>query len=73
MKLKKLIYTIIFYLVANHANAYIDPGTGGILLQALIATVAAVSAFFAFYWRKLKDFINKIFNNKNKNKNKNKN
>ena len=69
MKLKISIYTVIFYLFANHANAYLDPGTGSILLQALIAAIAAVGAFFTFYWRKLKDFINKIFNNKNKNKN----
>lgn len=66
MKLKIPIYILIFYLFANHANAYIDPGTGGMLLQALIAAIAAVCAFFTFYWRKLKDFINKIFNNKKK-------
>ena len=67
MKSKTIIYIIIFYFFANQANAYIDPGTGGILLQALLAAVAAVGAFFTFYWRKLKDFINKIFKNKNKN------
>ena len=67
MKSKTIIYIIIFYFFANQANAYIDPGTGGILLQALLAAVAAVWAFFTFYWKKFKEFINKIFKNKNKN------
>jgi len=66
MKSKTTIYIIIFYLFTTQANAYIDPGTGGILLQALLAAFAAVGAFFTFYWRKFKDFINKIFKNKNK-------
>lgn len=67
MKSKTIIYIIIFYFFASQANAYIDPGTGGILLQALLAAVAAVGAFFTFYWKKFKEFINKIFKNKNKN------
>lgn len=54
MKSKTIIYIIIFYFFANQANAYIDPGTGGILLQALLAAVAAVGAFLLFIGKSLK-------------------
>ena len=61
--MKKIIiifYTCFFTFYASNAFAYIDPGTGGILIQALLAAFAAISTFFAFYWKKVKDFINKI-------------
>ncbi|MFL2852756.1 MAG: hypothetical protein ACJZ8J_02540 [Candidatus Pelagibacter sp.] len=50
----------------NQAYAYIDPGTGGILLQALLGLVAAIGAYITLYWRKFKSFINKIFKIKRK-------
>jgi len=38
------------------AYAYLDPGTGSILLQGLIAAVAAGLAIGRMYWAKLKAF-----------------
>ena len=56
-------------LLSNHAYAYIDPGLGAMLIQGLIATIAAVVAYISLYWRQFKNFINKLSNSrKNKEK-----
>lgn len=36
------------------AWAYLDPGTGSILLQGMIAAVAAAVTYAGLYWRKVK-------------------
>jgi hypothetical protein len=41
-------------LFAPHAAAYLDPGTGSILLQGLIAGLAAAATFLSLYWQKAK-------------------
>ncbi len=61
MDLKKILLIIFFVFVNNNAYAYIDPGTGGILLQALLGIVAAIGAYITLFWRKFKNFVNKIF------------
>jgi uncharacterized membrane protein len=43
-------------LVSNSAYAYVDPGTGSILLQGLIAAVAAGIGYVAMYWQRVKAF-----------------
>ena len=65
MNLKQLILIIIITLNSFNAYAYIDPGTGSVLLQALGA-IAAVGAYITLYWRKFKNFLNKIFKAKKK-------
>ena len=65
MRLSNFVLTFFFiFFYSNNAFAYIDPGTGGILIQALLAAFAAVSAFISLYWKKFKELINKIFKNK---------
>ncbi len=44
----------LFLVLTDSAYAYLDPGTGSILLQGLIGAIAAGLAFFKFYWHKLK-------------------
>ena len=61
MNLKKLFLVVSFVLINGNAYAYIDPGTGGILLQALLGIVAAIGAYITLFWRKFKNLINKIF------------
>ena len=46
--------------------AYLDPGIGSILLQGLIAGLAATVATVTLYWNKVKDFIKTIANKNNK-------
>ena len=62
-----LFLTILFSFVSiRNAFAYLDPGTGSIILQALIAFIATTSATIVFYWRKIKLVLKKIFNKKEK-------
>ena len=37
--------------------AYIDPGSGSFILQALIATLAGALVAVNIYWRKIKSFL----------------
>ena len=48
-------------LSANPAYAYLDPGTGSMLVQALIAVVAAITVSIGIYWRRLKSFWSQLF------------
>lgn len=51
------ILIIIYFSLLSNAYAYIDPGSGSILLQALIGGLAAVGTSIAIYWGKFKNFI----------------
>jgi hypothetical protein len=37
--------------------AYIDPGTGSLMLQALAGGAAAVAVFGKIYWRRVKSLL----------------
>tara|TARA_B100001123_G_C14706069_1_gene787266 strand:- start:321 stop:536 length:216 start_codon:yes stop_codon:yes gene_type:complete len=66
-----LIILFIFFLLENKAFAYLDPGSGSIIIQAIIAFFAAAFATFSFYWTKFKQLLTKIFKNKKHTQNKN--
>ena len=56
MKLK-LIYFLIFFCTFNtNAYAYIDPGLGSIILQGIIAAVAATSLTIKYLAKNKKFF-----------------
>ncbi len=58
-------YNIIaIFLIVSNAYAYLDPGTGSFILQAIIGFLAAVSAGFLYYWTKVKNFFLKLFKKK---------
>jgi hypothetical protein len=38
------------------AHAYLDPGTGSILVQSLLAGIAGAAAVISLYWQRLKRF-----------------
>jgi hypothetical protein len=40
----------------QEAQAYLDPGTGSMLLQGLIAGLAATSVVIGRYWYKVKSY-----------------
>lgn len=55
--LKKI--SCIFIIIAIYpstAFAYLDPGTGSIILQVLIGAIAAIVATTKLYWQKLLNF-----------------
>ena len=62
MKLLLSIFLISFILTLN-AYAYIDPGSGSIILQALLGALAAIGASISIYWNKFKN----LFKRKKKN------
>lgn len=54
----QLASLVILFLTTttSQAQAYIDPGTGSILLQGLIAALAAASATLGLFWHRIKSF-----------------
>ena len=48
-------------MLSGPANAYLDPGTGSIILQAILGFIAAIIATLSFYWNKVKLFLVKLF------------
>ena len=64
---KIIITSLIFILfINNKAFAYLDPGTGSIILQAIIGGIVAGATYCSIYWQKIKNFFNKRNNKKNK-------
>jgi hypothetical protein len=58
---------VAFFLVITNAYAYLDPGTGSFILQAIIGFLAALFSGFLYYFNKIKNFFLKIFKKKNNN------
>ena len=58
----KFLTIIFIYLLCSisKAHAYLDPGTGSIILQAILGFVAAAAATVSIYWEKFKSIINKV-------------
>ena len=54
LKFLFLIFGLISY--TSPAYAYLDPGTGSMLLTGLIAGLAAIISFLSIYWQKVKAF-----------------
>ena len=53
---KFLILIISFCSLNTNAYAYIDPGTGTIIIQAIVGAIAAGAVTIKIYWYKLKAF-----------------
>ena len=63
-------FSFIFFLLLllqSNAHAYIDPGSGSIIIQAIIAAIATAGTTATIYWNKIKNFFKK---NKRKNNDK---
>ena len=65
--MNKLIFLtlVIFLSNSNYAFAYLDPGTGSIILQAILGALAGLT-FFTNFWQKVKNFFKKLFKKDNK-------
>jgi len=62
-KLIKVLMTSLcmIVLMTESAWAYLDPGTGSLILQSLIAGVAGAMVVGRLYWEKLKVYFSSIF------------
>ncbi|EKD72262.1 MAG: hypothetical protein ACD_45C00722G0002 [uncultured bacterium] len=58
--MRKIVYvfSFLFFLIdIPPAYAYIDPGTGSMLLQGLIAGIISGFALLSVYYKKIKNFL----------------
>ena len=55
MNLRMLLAVLLAGLALN-ASAYIDPGSGSVLIQGLIAAIAAIGVTAKLYWHRLVGF-----------------
>ncbi len=62
--MKKICYLLIIsFFISENAYAYLDPGSGSIILSAIIAALATIK----YYWLMIKNFFKKkIYKKKNK-------
>lgn len=62
-----IVICSVFVLV-EQAYAYLDPGTGSMIVQAVIAALAAAGVAFSVFRRKLRAFVGRILGKEKKSK-----
>ncbi len=50
----RIFATILLLLMFTDAVAYLDPGTGSMLLQVILGGIAAIGVAVKLYWHKLR-------------------
>jgi len=50
----RVFLTVILILAAADVLAYLDPGTGSMLLQVILGGIAAIGVAIKLYWHKLR-------------------
>jgi hypothetical protein len=66
LKTIKLIYIFVLGLCINLAfttqgYAYVDPGTGGLILQGILACFVTIAVAARVFWDKIKSFFGVLF------------
>ena len=54
--LRSVLYVIAVLLVPTQAMAYLDPGSGSMLLQLLLGGVAGLAVVVKLFWHRLLAF-----------------
>ena len=70
---KLLLFILSICLITENSYAYLDPGTGGSLLQIILGMFAFAASVITYYWDKGKMFFLELFkkiNDKDNPKNK---
>ena len=57
-----LVLAASFVAVPKPVYAYIDPGTGSLVIQAVLAAVLTVGATVKVFWHQIKAKYRKLFN-----------
>ena len=47
-------------IIATPGHAYLDPGTGSIILQSLLAGIAVAIGVLRLYWQRFKSFLSRF-------------
>ena len=50
----RVIIGVFLLLLVAHAEAYLDPGTGSMLLQVILGGIAAIGVAIKLYWHKFR-------------------
>lgn len=61
-----MIFTVLAVAGALPAHAYLDPGTGSIILQGIIGAIVGALAFFSTGLERVKNAIGKLTGKKKK-------
>ena len=61
-----IIPIYVLMLSMKPAYAYLDPGTGSMMVQAVLAVIAAVSVSVGIFWNRIKIIFGRIFGGKQK-------
>ena len=70
MKISIAVFFVIALTIvrSNNVYAYIDPGTGSMVVQAILAVVAAVSVSIGIFWRRVQLIFKRLFGRTNNEK-----
>lgn len=49
------------FVFTSPAYAYLDPGTGSIILQGLLASIATAMAIAGMFWQRIKSVFSSLF------------
>ena len=55
----RYLLTFLFLLNYSEAFAYIDPGSGSLIISAIIGFIVTASTLIKIYYNKLKTFLKK--------------
>jgi len=64
MKIKNTLLLFLILIITTDAHAYIDPGSGGALISAILAFFAAIVYTLKKYFYNLKDKFKSISRSK---------
>jgi len=59
-----LITTVVFFLITHNSYAYIDPGSGSMIVQVIIAAILGTITAIKIYWHKIKKIFSRNIDNK---------
>ena len=70
LRIRELAHSLaaVFALVlsATPAHAYIDPGTGGMLLQLLLGGLAGAAVIVRLQWERIREMTRRMFSGRDK-------
>jgi hypothetical protein len=56
-----ILYTLLLISLTSQAHAYLDPGTGSMMLQIVIASVVGALFSLKIFWSRIKNFFSTVF------------
>lgn len=64
LRITIITFVLVSLLFPQNAYAYLDPGTGSLIIQILIAGFLGVSYYIKVNWKKVKNYFAKFFSDK---------